>query len=135
MFKIKRDYDTSQVIYYDSKKLKSGKTIKIEFTEEVFDNVVEYSIWLTTSRKRKNLDNQYLTTNNKDGLQGLLWAKQKIGEFEKYLQYERIFKDKKRFIIVEWDDNRRRNVYYRGLKGLGFEFKHIGYKALVKEVV
>lgn len=38
-------------------------------------------------------------------------------------------------IYCEWTDNRRRNVYERGLKSLGYTFgKAFGKKALVKKI-
>jgi len=64
------------------------------------------------------------------GLEGLLWGKRQITEFEK-TDY---CKDGD-YIVIYWTDNRRRDVYEDGLKKLGFVMGYRdGKKCLCKKI-
>lgn len=119
--------------YYDTEILPSGQTIRIEFQEDWSRSKYHYNIYLVTSHKRKQADKTVLKTTGKDGLKGLLWAKEKIIEFEEFIKEEH--KGIPVIIYCSWDCNRRRDVYERGLKGLGYRFNNLfGYKVLSKTV-
>ena len=64
------------------------------------------------SKKKREFET--LKQTGKDGLTSLLWAKNCIKDF-----IDNVAK-KNDLIIVEWDDKKRKNVYVRGLKSLGF---------------
>lgn len=116
------------LIYYIVRKLPSGQSIKLEIECEEFLNSYRSYIYLSISHKRKNIDNTFLQLNGKDGISSLLWAKQKILDFENVNKLK-----KKNIMIINWDDNRRRDVYYRGLKNVGYKYGYIdGYKCLYK---
>jgi hypothetical protein len=130
---MKRYEDDGNCGYFDTVILPSGQTIRIEFQEDWSRSKYHYNIYLVTSHKRRQADDVRLKQTGKDGLKGLLWAKEKIIEFEEFI------KEKHEGIPViihcSWDDNRRRNVYERGLKGLGYRFNNLfGYKVLSKTV-
>lgn len=99
------------VIYVS--KNSSGQKIHLSFAKYVNGlDVVWYPfLWFG---KRK-LGYQYLKQTGKDGLKSLFWAKQQMKTFIDELnpRYNHT-------IVVQWDDNRRRDVYIRGLKELGF---------------
>ena len=119
--------------YYDTLILPSGQTIRIEFQEEWTKSKNFYSIYLVTSHKRKQADSTYGIATGKDGFTGLLWAKKKIIEFE-------IFKREKHanipiIIYCTWTDNKRRDLYERGLRNLGYKYNFVfDKKALCKTI-
>ncbi len=133
MFKIRNRYEDfyRYVDYYDDKILDSGQIIKIEFQKDLSNSKHYYSIYLVVMNKRKSEESTYLATTGKDGLKGLIWAKSKIIEFEKFIKDKYI--DKPIVIYCQWDNNRRRNVYERGLRSIGYKFNMVfGKKALCK---
>jgi hypothetical protein len=124
--------------YTDKEKLPSGQTIEIIFQEFFCSGTYYFNICLETYHKRKQRDNLFNKQTGKDGLQGLIWAKKKILEFEEYV---RQMESKYRAVIYcTWTDNQRRNVYEWGLKKIGYEIKYIsegeslGFKALCKTI-
>ena len=135
LFKSNRELEDGEYFnnYYDTCILNSGQMIKIEFQEDRSNDKYYYNIYLVISNKRKSTKNTYLKSTGKDGLKGLFWAKKKIIEFESFIKEKN--KDVPIVIIARWDDNRRRNVYERGLKNLGYKYNMIfGSKALSKTI-
>jgi hypothetical protein len=122
--------------YSDSCVLPSGNTIKIEFDEIKDDEHRKYyyNIYLVTMHKRKSEFDTVLKITGRDGIIGLLWAKQKIVEFENYItDYHK--GDGEIVIYCWWEDNRRRKVYEYGLKPLGYKIEMFcGVKQLVKRI-
>jgi len=119
--------------YYSMCKLDNGQIIKIVFSEEWSNNKYYYEIYLVVMTKRKSEDDTTLKSTGKIGIKGLLWAKQKIKEFEKFIKTE---KTAPITIYCRWDDNRRRNVYAYGLKNLGYNYNMVfGSKALCKTLL
>ena len=69
--------------------------------------------------------------NGKDGITPLLWAKKELLNVEKMIKED--FPNKKNIIYVCWDDNRRRDVYIRGLSNVGYKLGNVlGFKCLYK---
>lgn len=135
MFKTYNEYWGEYVCnnYYDTCVLESGQTIRIEFQEEWSKSKYYYNVYLVTSNKRKSSDNTYLKSTGKDGLKGLIWARQKIIEFEQYIKT--IHKNTPVVIYMGWDDNRRRDAYEKGLKKLGYKYNMVlGSKTLCKTI-
>ena len=119
--------------WYSTTKLPSGQTIRIEFQESNSWHKYHYNIYLVTSHKRKQSDNVTLKATGKDGLEGLMWARDKIIEFEEFVKD--IHRGIPVIIYCCWDCNRRRNVYERGLRDLGYRFNNLfGYKVLSKTI-
>lgn len=119
--------------YYDTTVLPSGQTIRIEFLQYWSNDKYFYNIYLVISHKRKQAEFTYNQTTGKDGLLGLLWAKRKIIEFEEFIktEHERI----PVIIFCYWTDNRRRNVYERGLSSIGYKYNMLfGEKVLSKRI-
>lgn len=133
MFKLNKEngwYD-----YWESTVLPSGQTVKIEFQEDETKKKLYYSIYLVTMDKRKSEAFTVLHTTGKDGLQGLLWAKEKIIEFEKFILDEPRWHDRPIIMYCSWDDNRRRDIYHRGLKSIGYDYGvAFGRKVLLKQI-
>lgn len=109
---------------YYREKLPNGQTITIKFQEECHQNYVSYNVVLFIKTKKKDRSWDYnKQTGDKLGIKGLLWAKDKLLEFEKYI----IKKDSNKIIItVWWEDNRRKKVYMRGLKNVGYKYERFG---------
>lgn len=109
--------------YYDTTILPSGQTIRIEFMEEYTDSKRYYSIYLVTSHKRKQADSTYGIATGKDGFKGLLWAKNKIIEFETFIKEK--YPNIPIIIPCFWTDNKRREIYRRGLSNLGYKYNFL----------
>ena len=119
--------------FSDRAVLPSGQTIKIEFQEDWTRKKYYYNVYLCTMDKRKSESHTRLKMTGKDGLKGLLWARNKIQEFETFIADTN--KGVPSIIMCRWDDNRRRNAYEFGLKRYGYKFGMIfGSKALYKTV-
>ena len=134
-FKIK---DEGNIIHFTYKNSKN-QTVKISFDETLKyrkDSEILYDYWVMLTVKTKRTitwDSMFRQqTGNKTGFENLLIAKNAVKQFiEMYKEKKLNFR-----LSVHWDDNRRRNVYERGLKSLGFKFKFIdGYKLLVYEAI
>lgn len=134
MFEYKRNENRDNYDYYlFREKLSNNQTLEMKFYDEE-----DYSIFYVSARvysKRKRKDSDYETTG-KVGIESLLLAKLAIKLFIEFLKEQNI-KNKK--IVIYWSDNRRRNIYYRGLKGLGFKFEYLNgcgsmMKFLTKDV-
>jgi hypothetical protein len=122
-------------VFSDEEILPSGNTIKIKFQEEIIKNKrYYYGIYLVITHKSKSEQQTVLKSTGRDGLLGLIWAKNKIKEFENFIiDYHSNFE--KIVIYCYWDDNRRRNVYEYGLKSLGYKFNRLwNQKALMKVI-
>lgn len=134
MFKLYKEDVDNYNTYYDETILDSGQSIRIEFNEDANDKeCYYYNIYLVISNKKKSRDNTYLKQTGKDGVKGLLWAKRKIIEFEEFIKEEH--KESSIMICTRWDDNRRRNVYERGLRDIGYKFNMVfGQKQLCKKI-
>jgi hypothetical protein len=120
--------------YSDSCVLPSGQTIKIKFEEDWSNDRYYYNIYLVTMDKRKSERNTHMKIMGRDGINGLLWAKRKVAEFEEFIK--EIREGVPTVIYCTWTDNRRRNAYAFGLRKIGYEFGRVfGRKALCKTIV
>lgn len=136
-FKYFRHSDSSG--YYQVSQLENGQTIKIVFDRTYTKKRTEYFIILVIANKKRHIKQWFLgerdilslNQTGRCGLEGLLWAKKQIESFEKLLRE----KDEKFFLYLQWSDNRRRNVYVRGLKSLNYIIgTRYGCKCLYKEI-
>ena len=137
--KLKYDGDYHTYGYYKTHRLKNNQTIGIYFWKHEFSKSNEYVILLAIANKKKHLrqlilgEKDILTDHEtgKCGLEGLLWGKKQIVEFEKSN-----YCNNGDTISVYWTDNRRRDVYKYGLKKLGFVMGYRdGKKCLYKKVI
>jgi hypothetical protein len=120
--------------YSDRCVLPSGQTIKITFEENWSNSKYYYNIYLVTMNKRKSEHNTRLKIMGCDGINGLLWAKRKVMEFEEFIKEKR--EGVPAVVYCTWDDNRRRNAYAFGLRKIGYQFGRVfGRKALCKTIV
>lgn len=128
-------WDTEEECYVISDKLSNNQFIEIQFQEEWTSKKFFYNVYLTISNKRKSKDNNFKKTTGKCGLEGLLWAKNKIIDFEDFIKESDMHNERPVYVYVQWDDNRRRNTYERGLKNLGYKYSYVeGRKALMKQI-
>lgn len=119
--------------YIDTEVLPSGQTIKIEFQEEWTNRYYLYNVYLVIMNKRKSENQTQLKSMGKDGIKGLLWAKNKIQEFEKFIKEKH--GDNMSVIFCHWDDNRRRNAYHYGLSKIGYKYGFIGGKKVLLKTI
>lgn len=137
-----KDIDDDSQCYFKRTKLSNGQLAEIVFEETYHrDRFADYNVVFVIGSKRKNLNCSKFDhmTTGKVGIEGLLWAKKQILEFEEYI-LDRFPKERypneKVYISVGWSNNRRRNVYERGLKHLGFKYEvnMYGQKKLRKRI-
>lgn len=108
-------------IYYKTKI--ENQTLLVEFCG--FPNIdgthVNWNVFLLIYTKRNEINRSFQKSTGKIGLKGLFAAKEIISKFESYLKdyYWR----ETHHILISWDDNRRRNIYERGLRNLGYKFE------------
>lgn len=96
--------------------------------------MVYFNIFLAIKHKRKDIYPE-LEQTGKDGLKGLLWARNKVLEFEKFIKEEPRYESSKVILLCRWDDNRRRKIYYYGLKNYGYKYGMVyGTKAILKQI-
>lgn len=133
MFKIEY-YTREYMTFVDTTILPSGQIAYIQVYRDTGRKTDHYSIFFTIANKRKDIENTDFQITGKDGLLGLLWARDKVAEFETYIQECISFdKTKKHILYCTWTDNRRRKAYEWGLKKLGFSYMYVfGHKALGK---
>ena len=122
--------------FYKIDKLSNRQSIGIFFTEYSTGKRSYYNVAMAIANKRKYildwiLDNYSFENKStgKCGLEGLVWAKKRLIEFEKS-EHVRIGD----VIEISWSDNRRRDAYEHALKKIGYEIKYIPYKCLCKTI-
>jgi hypothetical protein len=116
--------------YFFKEKLSNNQTLEMNF---IFEDIYIFVTLAIFSKREYVYENR---TYGKLGIKPLLIAKTVMELFIDYM-HENQIQNKK--IIVRWADNRRRNVYYRGLKKLGFNFlqlsfQNISFKCLCKTI-
>ena len=79
-------------------------------------DTIYYYLCLYINKRGKGY--QSLKQTGHSGLEGLLWAKEMLKDFIETIRKKKNITHK---ICVFWDDSRRRDVYARGLKDLGFK--------------
>jgi hypothetical protein len=98
----------------------NGKSIHREKTEHYYSDHV---------KKENSLK---LVTTGKCGLEGLLWAKKKILEFEKYLRKN---SENPCSIHISGSDERRLKAYAWGLKKCGYDWTNSSHQYLYKDII
>lgn len=96
----------------------NGQTIRMIFFKWYYPlkRRVDWYVCFDIVDKRKE-NFKYKQQTGTDGLRSLVWAKSCIKDF---IAHE-IDREVENAIIVQWDDNKRRKAYERGLKELGFK--------------
>ena len=108
-----------------------NQIVEIFFQKEIYSNFDYYCVGLRVGvKRRKNWNDINNISTGKAGIESLLIAKGMIAKF-----IEELEKSKTPTILaISWSNNRRRDVYARGLKDLGFKMGRIfGFKALYRE--
>lgn len=129
--------ERNSYIFTVTDKMPSGMTVEINFVGYCWDDqkTAEFTIELNVYKKRKDKSSIFLKRTGKDGLKTLFFAKKAIKEFEPYILERYGYRHKKMFINIQWTDNKRRDIYYRGLKDIGYQFTMFnGYKVLSKRI-
>lgn len=112
--------------FYKTNILSNNQTISIYFMKEEMKNGYEYYVVLGIANKKRYLKEFMLGTRDltsfetgKCGVEGLLWAKNQIIKFEAFIK-DKHYKNELISIVVQWADRRRKKVYIRSLKPLGY---------------
>lgn len=96
----------------------NGQTIRMIFFKWYYPykRRIDWYVCFDIVDKRKE-SFKYKQQTGTDGLKSLIWAKGCIKDFID----KEIDREVENVIIVQWDDNKRRKAYERGLKELGFK--------------
>jgi len=136
MYEIKLEEDAEYWDHYKyTSKNDKGQILTLKISSVLTSKNIKYYILFYIGTKRKK-GFQFMEGTGKDGLKSLIWARNCIKDFISELPKSwRYKKYSKHSIIVQWDDNRRRNTYYYGLKSLGFYYG-VDYlrKSLIKNI-
>lgn len=98
-----------------------GQILNLSIHPDEYDACIFWDVCFWIGKRKRGYE--YMNQTGKDGLKSLLWAKECLIEFiEKYKEISSL---KKSYLCIYWDDSRRKNAYYRGLKDLGFRFTRI----------
>ena len=137
---------------YACRAVRNGQTGVLFLGRENLNKTIEWDVRFAISNKRKRIKAWIEEREDLDdttgtcGLEGLIWAKNGILEFEKFIKEYYLKRDKckkHRITIswtdnkrtISWTDNKRKKVYRRYLKRYGYELKiHYGAEFLVKDV-
>lgn len=118
--------------YFAKDQLSNGQSISIFFLEYKTSRNIEFHIALAIANRKRHIkewitgerDVLSLKSTGDCGLEGLIWAKKKISEFEAYIADRHAkswySKNTKITIVVGATDARRKRAYTHGLKKLGF---------------
>jgi len=137
--RIKFDGDNQSYGYFKMDKLSNGQTIAIYLFKYECKSYNEYSVFVAIANKKKHIkqliNEQRDILSNKEtgrcGLEGLLWAKKQLLDFE-----NSEFCKNDDVIVIQWTDNRRRNVYEYGLKKYGYTISNrYSHKCLSKKII
>lgn len=94
---------------------------------------VSFQIYSKRKHIEKNFEDCKIT--GKCGLEGILFAKDAILEFEKFISTQYEVNENHHFIVVGWADKVRKKIYCHFLPRYGFVLgKYQGSGALIKEV-
>ena len=127
----------NEYTFITEKKMPSGMTTRIIFYGDYWDNqrTAEFSIWLVVFKKRKQIPELTLHATGKDGLKTLFFARKAILDFEKFVVEKYGNCHDKMFINIGWEDNQRRDLYYKGMNSHGYDFTIFnGKKVLSKQI-
>jgi hypothetical protein len=120
---VNTDYGRARL--YSAKKLLSNNQLAvIGFLEEQKDKEILYNVSFYISNKRKNIIDDSKCTGN-CGLEGLIWAKNKILQFENNViknEFRIDYRFRKIKIIIGWADNRRKRVYMWAMVKHGYRY-------------
>lgn len=125
--------------YSSTTKLSNNQTATMIFYRHKFTRGSMFYVAFAIANKRKQIkqwldgsSNLYNQSTGKCGLEGLLWAKSQLLEFEEFIRDRK----EKCSIVICWTDNRRRDIYRHYLTRIGYkmEFRY-GGKCLVKAVI
>ncbi len=112
---------------------KKAKIIFYEYyNENKYNPIIYYSVHYSIKSKRNQ--NVFLKQTGNGTLEYLLWAKNKIVEFEDFVVGRNRNNDNRIVkICIGADDNRRKKIYYRSLSKIGYVYENIeGKQVLVK---
>jgi hypothetical protein len=121
--------DSEKLGYFSETTLKNGQIAMMFFgrcNPDVRNDV--YNIAFAIADKKKEITNWINSKEDKfntsmtgrDGIEGLIWAKQQIILFESYLKNDRF--PTPVILEVSWLDKKRKEIYKRALCRLGFQY-------------
>lgn len=100
-------------------KLDNGQLVQMNVIKETDFDTIRYFVCLFINKRSKGY--QALHQTGHVGIEGLLWAKEMLKDL---IEHIKKIRDRKHVVMIFWDDARRRDVYIRGLKDIGFK---VGY--------
>ena len=132
--------------YFRREKLSNGQVCALYFLKHNGKHCIEYSVVLAIGKKKHinallfgEGESMFDKTTGKCGLEGLLWAKRQLLQFESFLSEGiRHVKGKHKPIRISifGTDGRRRRLYARRLANIGYrEERRHGSHCVSKEVL
>ena len=111
--------------------------LEITSFDKIFDKITEWNVAFAINNKRKHIKSWIKDEESMDcstgkcGVEGLIWAKNGLLEFEKFIKKE----DLKQRIVVRWTDSKRKRVYKHYLEKEGYKLTiYYGKEFLIKNI-
>jgi len=112
--------------YIEKTVLSNGQIACIVFQENKYKNFTDYYVMFAIANKKKDIKNWLSSKHNnidnkqtgRCGIEGLIWAKNKVIEFEKHIK-DRHYTN--RNIVISWADKKRKDVYVKAMMKLGYK--------------
>lgn len=125
--------------YYTKTKFSNGQTGILFLGKETMSKTWEWNVSFAINNKKKRIwewlkgQKSMDITTGTCGLEGLIWAKNGLIAFEKFIKEENPYQ--KQRIVVAWSDPKRKKVYIHYLKKLGYKFTiHYEREFLIKDI-
>lgn len=124
---------TESKFFYTTKNI-NNQILTLNIIKDYTHKSINYYIIFFIGKKKKGYE--FLNTTGKDGIKSLIWAKNCIKDFIIQIKEHYEFNlYENHSIVINWDDNRRRDIYYHGLKSLKFYYgMKFGIKSLIYNI-
>ncbi|MCC0642226.1 MULTISPECIES: hypothetical protein [unclassified Clostridioides] len=123
--------------YYKKQRLSNNQTVFLFLIKEKLNKYIEWNVALAIAYKRKDVKAWIRGEKTLDyctgecGLEGLIWAKNTLKEFEYFIKREKV----RQRIIVSWTDNKKKKVYVKYLGKMKYKHvNHYGKQVLIKNI-
>lgn len=129
--------------YTTRTKFSNRQTGILFLNKEDLNKTIEWNVSFAIANKRKHIqawlqgDHAIDDTTGTCGLEGLIWAKNGLLEFEEFIKnhYLKSPDHKNHRITILWTNSKRKRVYVNYLKRYGYVLKiHYGKEFLIKDI-
>lgn len=131
-------YSKEREEFYEKERIEN-QTVYMAFQPDCIGETLAFNIFLIVYNKKKQINRSLnlKEITGKNGFKTMAIALKMLNKLEEEVYYSVIsnLKDNSYIIYCSWEDNRRRNTYYKVLSKRGFKFGNLeGKKVLFKKI-